>query len=81
MKTGATIIRFTALLTGITAPAIAAAEGREDTSFLVIYIFLSFCGLIIIGQLIPLISSLRAARKAARQRAEELDALCESRRE
>lgn len=66
MKTGTLIIRLTALLIGITAPAIAAAEGREDTSFIVVYVFLCFCALIVVGQLIPLITSLRAARKAER---------------
>lgn len=38
---------------GNVAPAWAAANGREDNSNLFVWIFLGFCALIIVAQLIP----------------------------
>ena len=66
MKTGAIIMRLAAVLIGISAPAIAAVVGGADASLTMIYVFLSFCALIVIGQLIPLISSFVSAEKTAR---------------
>ena len=79
MKTGTIIIRVTAVLIGMAAPAIAAAKGREDSSYLVIWAFLSFCGLIVVSQLIPVISSFLAARKTAKEHAHEVSTAGENR--
>lgn len=61
MKTGAAIMRIVAVLMGIGAPAVAAVVGGADAGWVMSYIFLSFCALIVIGQVIPLISGWLAA--------------------
>jgi len=77
MKTGTIIIRVTAVLVCMAAPAIAAAKGREDSSYLVIWAFLSFCALIVVSQLIPVISSFLAARKAVKEHAQKVATVSE----
>ncbi len=47
----ARVLAAIALLISLASPAFAA--GREDHSGLVVWIFLGFCGLIIVAQLIP----------------------------
>lgn len=41
-------------------PALAAAGAREDNSDFVVWVFLAFCALIVIGQMFPMIKNLRA---------------------
>jgi uncharacterized membrane protein YuzA (DUF378 family) len=39
--------------------ALAAVAGREDNSSLVVWIFLGFCALIVVAQLLPLLLQMR----------------------
>lgn len=58
-----TIAALTTLSTAlVSSPAFAAAGAREDNSDLVVWIFLAFCALIVIGQMFPMIKNLRAAK-------------------
>ncbi len=43
------------LLLAVVSPAFAAGAPREDNSMLLVYLFLGFCALIVICQLIPAI--------------------------
>ena len=65
------IVTVTAALTCIAAPAMAAAGGGADSSDLVVWGFLGFCGLIIVGQLLPAFFSFMSAKKVAEQRLQE----------
>lgn len=47
-------VQCIAALAGTATAAFAAGEGREDGSSLAICIFLGFCALIIIAQLLPI---------------------------
>ena len=76
MKKIAMIVRWTAVIAGMAAPAIAAAKRVDDASPLVMWAFLSFCGLIIVNQLMPVISELIEASKRAKE-AHELAAVTE----
>ena len=71
LTTRIVIVTVTAALTGIAAPAMAATGGREDSSDLVIWGFLGFCALIIVGQLLPAFFSFMSAKKVAEQRLQE----------
>jgi hypothetical protein len=64
MKPRRIIISAASSLLGMASSAIAAAGGREDTTDLVIWGFLGFCALIVVGQLIPVIFTLWGAKKA-----------------
>lgn len=48
---------------GIANSAFAASGAREDKSDFVVWAFLAFCALIVIGQLLPLIRNLRSVEK------------------
>jgi hypothetical protein len=52
MKTRARLISTLATLLGPTATAFAAG-GREDNSGIFVWIFLGFCALIVVAQLLP----------------------------
>jgi hypothetical protein len=56
MKKLAIVKRFVlgaGILIGNVTPVWAAATGREDNSGLFVWIFLGFCALIVVAQLIP----------------------------
>jgi hypothetical protein len=62
MKTGITTFGTGAFLTAATSAL--ASGGMEDTSGFVVWMFLGFCALIVIGQLLPLVITLWGAKKA-----------------
>ena len=71
LTTRIAIVTVTAALTCIASPAMALTGGREDSSELVVWGFLGFCALIIVGQLLPAFFSFMSAKKAAEQRLQE----------
>ena len=48
-----TLAQAIAAWLGMAAPALAASGAREDNSGIFVWIFLGFCALIIVAQLIP----------------------------
>lgn len=65
-------ILLTSLITAIlSSPAFAAAGAREDNSDLVVWVFLAFCALIVIGQMFPMIRNLRASKPRMEVEAKE----------
>lgn len=48
-----TLLATLAILVASAAPAFAASAARSDHSGLVVWVFLGFCALIVIAQLIP----------------------------
>lgn len=50
---GSTLTKGLAAWLGMTAPALAASGAREDNSGIFVWIFLGFCALIIVAQLLP----------------------------
>lgn len=52
MKTAARILNAATLLLGPTATAFAAGT-REDNSGIFVWVFLGFCALIVVAQLLP----------------------------
>ena len=64
------ILTVTAALTCIAAPAMALTGGG-DSSDLVVWGFLGFCALIIVGQLLPAFFSFLSAKKVAELRLQE----------
>jgi FixJ family two-component response regulator len=76
MKTRTAIIAATvAALAGLVALVVTATGGLRESSDIVIWGFLGFCALIVVGQLLPAFFSFMAAKKVAEQRIqEELDA-------
>lgn len=70
MKT--TTLRNTlAMLVGTASTAFAATGTREDSSGLFVWIFLGFCALIVIAQLVPAIMVLLGFAKAFGKEKEE----------
>jgi TctA family transporter len=70
MKNLPTFIRFSMcawFLIGHATSAWAAAAGREDNSDLFVWIFLSFCALIVVAQLIPAMMLFMGFAKGARK--------------
>lgn len=65
MKTTAWICGIAAMATWSGSLAFAAPEAREDGSGIAITIFLAFCALIVIGQLIPIFRSRKTEDEAA----------------
>ena len=55
MKNMAKIIGAAAILIGSASSAMAAAGLREDNSGIVVWVFLGFCALIVVAQLLPAI--------------------------
>jgi hypothetical protein len=64
------VIPMVAVILGMACSAFAASGAREDNSDFVVWAFLAFCALIVIGQLFPLIRSLRTSEKRAVEREE-----------
>ena len=58
----------TALTLAMISPALAAAGAREDNSDFVVWAFLAFCALIVIGQMFPMIRNLRAQKPVAERK-------------
>ncbi|RNC72733.1 MAG: hypothetical protein ED859_01870 [Desulfuromonadales bacterium] len=48
-----TFAQSVALWIGAVAPALAASGAREDNSGIFVWLFLGFCALIVVAQLIP----------------------------
>jgi hypothetical protein len=74
MKNLAIIKRFVmcaGILIGNVTPVWAAATGQEDNSDLFVWIFLSFCALIIVAQLVPAMMLFMGFAKGTRKRVKE----------
>ncbi len=74
MKNLAIVKRFVicaGILIGNATPAWAAATGREDNSDLFVWIFLGFCALIVVAQLIPAMMLFTGFAKGTRKRIQE----------
>jgi hypothetical protein len=67
MKTGISTMLTAAGLSMLPALACASTGGRVDHSPLVIWVFLGFCALIVIAQVIPAILNARRAAAAERE--------------
>jgi ABC-type enterobactin transport system permease subunit len=66
--TGKTMaILGTIAFSALSSPVFAAAEARKDNSSLVTLIFLGFCALIVLAQVLP---AIRSAQEAAREERE-----------
>ena len=75
MKNTAIIKRFAmyaTILIGNATPVWAATNGREDNSDLFVWIFLAFCALIVIAQLIPAGMVLLGAVKGVHKKTAEI---------
>ena len=77
MKAKATLSAVMMSMVGMVSPALAAGA-REDHSGIVVWVFLGFCALIVIAQLVPavllmtgMIKGVAAPREAAEQKAAE----------
>ena len=77
MKAKAIVSAAMMSMVGMVSPALAAGA-REDHSGIVVWVFLGFCALIVIAQLVPavllmtgLIKGVAAPREAAEQKAAE----------
>ncbi len=74
MKNLAIIKRFVmcaGILIGNVTPVWAAATGREDNSDLFVWIFLGFCALIVVAQLVPAMMLFMGFAKGARKGIQE----------
>jgi len=56
-----------ALVLGSVTSALAASGAREDNSGVFVWIFLGFCALIIVAQLVPAILTMIGAAKGVRE--------------
>jgi hypothetical protein len=63
MRTKNVIPALIAAVFGTTSTAFAASGAREDNSDFVVWAFLAFCALIVIGQLFPMVRNLRSVEK------------------
>ena len=77
--TGAAVLGFT-VLGGNMATAWAAEMAREDNSDLFVWIFLAFCALIIVAQLIPAAMMMLGFAKGAKKGAPEAVAVSAGRK-
>ena len=72
MRTQTAIIASTiAALAGLVALVVTVIGGLKESSDIVIWGFLAFCALIVVGQLLPAFFSFMAAKKVAEQRIQE----------
>jgi hypothetical protein len=62
---------YIGILIGNATPASAATSGMEDNSNLFVWIFLAFCALIIVAQLIPAALMVLGVAKSAKSKAAE----------
>ena len=63
--------KLTAAITSLLAlasPAFAAAGAREDNSDFVVWVFLAFCALIVIGQMFPMVKNLKSHKPQVEQK-------------
>ena len=63
---------YASILIGNATPVWAATNGREDNSDLFVWIFLAFCALIVIAQLIPAGMVLLGAVKGVHKKTAEV---------
>jgi Na+/proline symporter len=70
LTTQRVIVTVTAAVTCSATPAMALTGGG-DSSELVVWGFLGFCALIIVGQLLPAFFSFMSAKKVAEKRLQE----------
>lgn len=70
-KAAAIIAMLTLAVAGFVYCVIAATKGMKEGGDLVIWGFLGFCALIVVGQLLPAFFSVRAARKVLEQQLQE----------
>jgi len=70
-KAAAIMTALVAAVAGFVYCVLAAAEGVKEGGDLVVWGFLGFCALIVVGQLIPAFFSVRAARKVMEQNIRE----------
>ena len=61
-------VMYAGILIGNVTPVWAAANGREDNSDLFVWIFLGFCALIVVAQLIPAMMLFMGFAKGAGKR-------------
>ena len=62
-----TITQAAALWLGSVVPALAASGAREDNSGVFVWIFLGFCALIIVAQLLPAVLMMLGFAKGLRK--------------
>jgi hypothetical protein len=62
-----TITQVAALWLGSVVPALAASGAREDNSGIFVWIFLGFCALIIVAQLMPAVLMMLGFAKGLRK--------------
>ncbi|MEJ2698646.1 MAG: hypothetical protein P8Z70_03155 [Desulfuromonadales bacterium] len=75
MKTRANLTVVVLTLWGLVPAAIAAPAGREDNSSLVVWVFLGFCALLVVAQLLPAIRNARLTARQERERRATEEAL------
>lgn len=68
MKRIQTATAVFAAIMAVVTPAFAAAGAREDNSDFVVWVFLAFCALIVVGQMFPMIKNLRAHKPQVEQK-------------
>ncbi|MRR38788.1 hypothetical protein EG829_29895 [bacterium] len=67
MKSSAPIINALVLLLGSVSSAFAASGAREDNSGIFVWIFLGFCALIVVMQLMPAVLMVLGIAKGLRK--------------
>ena len=60
-----------AMVLGSVAPALAASGAREDNSGIFVWLFLGFCALIIVAQLVPAVLTMIGMAKGVADMAKE----------
>lgn len=75
MKTNAIVPATMVLFASLSSTALAANGTRTDNSSLVVWLFLGFCALIVVAQLLPLIRTTRLAAQAKREQGAESGAI------
>jgi hypothetical protein len=66
-----TFVMYAGISIGNVRPVWAAATGREDNSDLFVWIFLAFCALIVVAQLVPAMMLFMGFAKGTRKRIQE----------
>uniref|UniRef100_A0A831UF34 Uncharacterized protein n=1 Tax=Geobacter metallireducens TaxID=28232 RepID=A0A831UF34_GEOME len=67
MKSSAPVINALVLLLGSVSSAFAASGAREDNSGIFVWIFLGFCALIVVLQLMPAVMLMLGMAKGLRK--------------
>jgi len=62
-----TLVNTLAMVMGSVTSALAASGAREDNSGVFVWIFLGFCALIIVAQMVPAILTMVGAAKGVRE--------------